>query len=201
MLKPLASGGGHGVRVWHVGERVPRGSFLQARVTGVPGSVLFADGVVIGATRQLIGDPAFGGTGFTYCGNILIDARPEVVVPAGLSGYYGIDVVGSVPIEINPRYTAAMELVERRQRMSIGAVRTVGKAVVYARRSVTVGDTRDWLGDDSVADIPMPNSRVPAGRPICTVFASGRDADECYARLVARASLLYETVERRQVAA
>jgi predicted ATP-grasp superfamily ATP-dependent carboligase len=201
MLKPLASGGGHGVRVWRVGERVPRGSFLQARVTGVPGSVLFADGVVIGATRQLIGDPAFGGTGFTYCGNILIDARPEVVVPAGLSGYYGIDVVGSVPIEINPRYTAAMELVERRQRMSIGAVRTVGKAVVYARRSVTVGDTRDWLGDDSVADIPMPNSRVPAGRPICTVFASGRDADECYARLVARASLLYETVERRQVAA
>jgi uncharacterized protein len=205
MLKPLASGGGHGVRVWRVGERVPRGWFLQARVGGVPGSVLFADGVVMGATRQLIGDPAFGGTGFKYCGNILIDAGPdgavEGVVPAGLSGYYGIDVVGSVPIEINPRYTAAMELVERRQRMSIGAVRTVGKAVVYARRSVTVGDTRDWLGDDSVADIPMPNTRVPAGRPICTVFASGCDADECYARLVSRASLLYETVERRQVAA
>jgi uncharacterized protein len=201
MLKPFASGGGHGVRLWRVGERVPRGTFLQERVTGVPGSVLFADGAVIGATRQLIGDPAFGGTGFKYCGNILVDARPEVVPPAGLSGFYGIDVVGSVPIEINPRYTAAMELIERRARSSIGAAGTVGKAVVYARRPVTVGDTRSWVGDDSVADIPMPNTRVPAGRPICTVFASGRDVDECYARLVSRASSLYDTIERRRVAA
>jgi uncharacterized protein len=198
LLKPRASGGGHGIKVWHAGDRIPRGMYLQERVSGVPGSVLFAGNTVLGVTRQIIGDPAFGGYGFRYCGNILTDDAHDGSGLA-LAGVYGVDFVGQVPIEVNPRYTAAMELVERRDGVSIAAAHagravvrrrgtgTVGKAVVYARRAVTVGDTRSWLGDESVADIPMPNTRVAAGRPICTVFARGRDVDECYARLVARA--------------
>jgi uncharacterized protein len=215
LLKPLASGGGHGIKAWRVGDRVPRGTYLQARVDGVAGSVLFAGDTVLGVTQQIIGDPAFGGTGFKYCGNILLPDSPDSYdgTALGLSGVYGIDLVGGVPIEVNPRYTAAMELVERRDGVSIASVHAgaavpgtrgagvVGKAVVYARRAVGVGDTRAWLGDDSVADIPMPNTRMASGRPICTVFAAGRDADECYARLVARADAIYATVERRRVAA
>jgi len=232
LVKPRASGGGHGVRAWRRGESVPRGAVLQEFVPGVAGSVVFvADAVratVLGVTRQLVGDEAFGGSGFRYCGNVLVDgasatshdAMCDAVTAAfGLSGVNGIDFIARdgdgvvVPIEVNPRYTAAMELVERRDGVSMAAahagspvtvrrgVGTVGKAIVYARRAVTVGDTRDWLGDDTVADIPMPGTRVARGRPICTVFAAGQDADACYARLVARAERVYADVATTRAAA
>jgi hypothetical protein len=164
--------------------------YLQERVEGVPGSVLFDGDTVIGTTRQIIGDPAFGGSGFKYCGNVLVEPRYDVA-PLGLCGVYGIDFIErdgvAVPIEVNPRYTAAMELIGSRE----SGVGTRGKAIVYARRTVTFGDTRDWLGDDTVADIPMPGTRVRRGQPICTVFADGRDFDTCYAGLVARADRVY----------
>jgi uncharacterized protein len=189
LLKPRASGGGHGIKAWRAGDPIPRGMYLQERVEGVPGSVLFDGDTVIGTTRQIIGDPAFGGSGFKYCGNVLVDTRNDIA-PLGLRGVYGIDFIErdgvAVPIEVNPRYTAAMELVGRR-----GSVGTVGKAIVYARRAVTVGETRDWLGDDTVADIPMPGTRVRRGQPICTVFADGRDFETCYTGLVARAERVY----------
>jgi predicted ATP-grasp superfamily ATP-dependent carboligase len=219
LVKPRASGGGHGVRRWRRGERVPRRAVLQEFVPGAAGSVVFTPDGVLGVTRQLIGDPAFGADGFRYCGNILLDnslieahhdaLAARVTAAFGLTGVNGVDVVDRVPIEVNPRYTAAMELVERRDGVSIATAHatgrigdrrvgrgTVGKAIVYARQTVTVGDTRDWLGDDTVADIPMPGTRVPRGRPICTVFVAGRDADECYARLVVRAEGVYGTLRR-----
>jgi predicted ATP-grasp superfamily ATP-dependent carboligase len=228
LLKPRASGGGHGIRPWSPGQGVPRGAILQERIEGVPGSVVFTANGVLGVTRQLIGDPAFGATGFRYCGNILVDGDHDALAARvtaifGLTGVNGVDFIvrerdgAVVPIEINPRYTAAMELIERRDGISIAAAHagraigsrdsglgtrgTMGKAIVYARRAVTVGETRDWLGDDSVADIPMPGTRVPSGRPICTVFAAGADVDACYARLVERANRIYATVESKRAAA
>jgi uncharacterized protein len=229
LRKPRASGGGHGVASWRRGMPVPRHAVLQERVVGEPMSVLFAaDGrhaTVFGVTRQLVGDPAFGAAGFKYCGNILL---PEPPAPAavrlaeaataefGLVGVNGIDCVGLVPIEINPRYTAAMELVERRDGLSIaeahlracdgtlaayrpaGARVTYGKAIVYAKRAVTVGDTRGWLADPSVRDIPHPGQRVARGTPICSVFAIGRTASECYRNLVRRAERIYQAVDARQ---
>src|SRR5687767_1606918 len=71
LLKPRASGGGHGIRSWEPGDVVPKGSYVQPFVDGVPGSVAFVaahgKAVPIGLTRQLIGDPAFGAAGFRYC--------------------------------------------------------------------------------------------------------------------------------------
>jgi uncharacterized protein len=229
MRKPRASGGGHGVAPWRRGMPVPRHAVLQERVVGEPMSVLFAaDGrraTVFGVTRQLIGDPAFGATGFKYCGNILLTEPPApatvrlaeaATAEFGLVGVNGIDCVGPIPVEINPRYTAAMELVERRDGLSIAATHvrafdgqlpserstrgrmTHGKAIVYARRAVTVGDTRGWLADPSVRDIPHPGQRVSRGTPICSVFAVGRTAAECYRHLVRRAERIYQAVDTRQ---
>jgi predicted ATP-grasp superfamily ATP-dependent carboligase len=76
--------------------------------------------------------------------------------------------------------------------------RAVGKAVVYARRTVTLGDTRRWLDDGTVADVPLPGERIEAGRPICTVFASGRNGAECEAALLARAGRLYAQLAARR---
>lgn len=234
LLKPRASGGGRGVRAWRRGEPVPRGRYLQARVEGAPGSVTFvADGrraVVLGVSRQLVGEAAFGAHGFEYCGSLLLPAllaggealaRAAALAQAvtesfGLVGVNGVDCVvrDGMPhaIEVNPRHSASMELVERARGTSIlgahvaacvdGALpdfaapaardaRVHGKAVVYARRTVTVGDTRPWLDDASVRDVPRPGERIERGAPVCTVFAEGRDAAACRAALAARAETVY----------
>lgn len=249
LVKPLASGGGHGVRFWRPDDAVPRGTYLQRFVDGTPGSVVFvaAGGraVPVGLLRQLIGDPAFGASGFQYCGNILAaDGDPQFARDApiadaacalagaaadafGLVGVNGIDFVARdgipYPIEVNPRWCASMELVERAYGLSVfgahasacaagtlpdfdlararrDARAALGKAVVFARHDVTVGDTRAWSDDTDndappcVHDIPRTGTRIGAGRPICTVFADASSAAACYAALVARAGRVYECI-------
>jgi len=245
LLKPLASGGGHRVRPWRRGARLPRGCYGQELVDGTPGSVVFvaAGGraVPLGVSRQLVGEHAFGAAGYRYCGSILaaagdaqfacdgalVDAACALARTAaeafGLVGVNGIDFVArnGVPyaIEVNPRWSASMELVERAYGLSVFVVHAAacvdgalpeldlmrvrratgaaGKAVVFARRDVVVGDTRAWLTGDggsavsSIRDIPRPGERIPAGRPVCTVFAAGLDAAACDAALVRRAELVY----------
>ncbi len=240
LLKPRASGGGQGIHPWHPGLRVTRGHILQERIAGSPASILFvADGracVPFAVTRQLIGDRHFGAAPYRYCGNILPpadDARwglasplwrgsrriAEVATRAfGLVGVNGVDFIAQhgvpVPIEVNPRFTAAMELAERRDGLSVFAAHVAGctdrltelsipgargeafgKALVFARRPVTVGDTRQWLDDPDIRDVPNPGSYIGQGSPICTVFASGRTTAECYARLTQRADDIYASIE------
>jgi uncharacterized protein len=215
LLKPRRSGGGHAITEWRRGMRIPRTSVLQERVPGVPGSIVFAaDGrsvCPLAFTRQLIAPD------FRYIGNILVPPIDEAVTIAetvtrefGLVGVNGVDFVMSrgrpVPIEVNPRYTAAMELAERLYGISIARVHaeacagklpsfapeprrtTVGKTIVYARTDTVIGDTTSWLADSSVRDIPLPGSRIAAGRPICTVFAEARTVAACEAALRERAA-------------
>jgi len=240
LVKPLASGGGHRVQPWLGDAGLPRGCYLQELVNGTPGSVVFvASGgraVPIGVSRQLIGDCTFGAAGYRYCGNILAAAGDTgdaalvdragalaraVAEEFGVVGVNGIDFVArdGVPyaIEVNPRWCASMELVERAYGLSVfgahaaacangvlpefdllrarrGAA-AVGKAVVFARRDVAVGDTREWLADASVRDVPHPGERIPAGRAVCTVFAAGREAASCHAALVRRAERVYAELD------
>jgi len=250
LLKHRASGGGRGVSAWEPGAPVPRGAVLQERIGGVPGSVAFvADGraaVPFALSRQLVGDAAFGAADFQYCGSMLapagdaqFDEDAELYAAAtdlaaaaaaefGLVGVNCLDFIARAgtpyPIEVNPRYSASMELAERAYGFPVfdaharscgggaggggrdggGALpafdlrsarrdaSAVGKAIVYARRDVVVGDTRRWADDPSVGDVPHPGERIAGGRPVCTVFAAGRDAPACYDALVARAARVYD---------
>jgi len=54
-----------------------------------------------------------------------------------------------------------------------------------------VGDTRAWLQDSTVRDVPHPAEPIRGGKPVCTVFADGVDAADCYAALVRRAQEVY----------
>jgi uncharacterized protein len=235
LVKPLASGGGRRVRRWR-GGRVPRGCYLQQFVDGTPGSVVFvaAGGHVVplGITRQLVGEHEFGADGYRYCGNILeaaVDSARDaafvdratalanvVADEFGLVGVNGIDFVTRdgvpYPIEVNPRWTASMELVERAYGVPVfgahaaacvtgelpafdlararGGTPVVGKAVVFARRDVMAGDTQSWIAD-GVRDVPHPGEKILAGQPVCTVFATGADAIRCHAELVERAEHAY----------
>ena len=240
LVKPRASGGGHGIEWWSPGNPVPVGSHVEPFVAGEPGSIIFVaagrDLVPLGLTSQLVGDVSFGATGFRYCGSILHDTpnaqrrsqlldsalhvARSVVAEFDLVGVNCIDFVAregvAVPIEVNPRWSASMELVERAGGVSVfgmhaaacaagelprfditGAHVTTtvsGKAVVFARHDVTCGDTTAWLGDSTVRDVPHPGEHIPAGRPVCTIFAIGADADACYAGLIGRANRVYETL-------
>jgi len=234
LVKPRASGGGHGVGWWNPGDAVPAGSHVQPFVDGAPGSIVFvaARGKVVplSLTRQLVGESAFGASGFRYCGNILttgpltasaVRVARDAAREFDLVGVNCIDFIAqgdvAVPIEINPRWSASMELVERAHGVSVfgahaGACTTgdlpsfdlasagetaevFGKAIVFARHDVTCADTHAWLTDPTVRDVPHPGEDIPAGRPVCTVFATGADTNACHANLVTRASRVYETLE------
>jgi predicted ATP-grasp superfamily ATP-dependent carboligase len=243
LLKPRASGGGRNIRWWKPGEPVPRGWHVQPFIDGTPGSIVFAacggQCTPLGLTRQLIGGNEFGATEFRYCGSVLAPAADSQFCDdaallesamrlaeiasdkLGLVGVNGIDFVArdgvAHPIEINPRYSASMELVERAFDLVVFAVhadacaraalptfdlrsarrqtRAIGKAILFARRDIVCGDTRPWLDDPAVRDVPHPGERIAAGRAVCTVFADADDSANCHTALVRRAESIYETLE------
>jgi predicted ATP-grasp superfamily ATP-dependent carboligase len=198
--------------------------------------VASAAGVVpLGVSTQIVGDAAFGAAGFRYCGSILrrcddaLAARALALAAAmvqefGLVGVNGIDFIADedepVAIEVNPRWSSSMELVERASGVSVFGIHAAactagtlppqpaaaecvhGKAIVFARRAVTLGDTGHWLGDPGLGDVPRAGQRIAAGRPVCTVFATGDDAAACYDGLVRKAGTVYAQLAewRRQVA-
>jgi uncharacterized protein len=256
LVKPLSSGGGRRVRRWNPGGRLPRGCYLQEFIEGAPGSVVFAaaggSSVPLGISRQLVGDRAFGATGYQYCGSILMPSddtngdaaalSAAVAAEFGLAGVNGVDFINrsgrAYAVEVNPRWSASMELVELAYGVSVfGAhanacahgqlpdfdlrsaqrrARVPGKAVVFARQDVVIGDTSAWLPavPDSpdlpdppdlpdlrdlpdpaalpdLRDIPKAGERIAAGQPVCTVFASGDSVAACHAALVERARHVY----------
>jgi uncharacterized protein len=119
--------------------------YLQERIIGTPGSISFAaDGraaVILGFSRQLVGEPDFGAVGYRYCGSILgaagvrlFSRQEELLERAGeiatilarefrLVGLNGIDFIARrgipYPTEVNPRYSGSMELIERGQGRSL----------------------------------------------------------------------------------
>lgn len=223
--KPVRGGGGQGVRDLAAGERVGPRRIAQERIAGVAASVSFlADGrrgLVLGIARGLAGDPAFGSRSYRYCGSLLpfsvaprVRERLEAVVQEatrafGLVGLNGIDVVlaGEQPfvLEINPRFSASMELIERGgardlfqlhaeacrgqlpDRAPTLAAGCWGKAIVWASSPVEMPDTRSWLAREDVRDVPFPGERIGRGQPICSVLAHAPDLDACYTTLVERA--------------
>ncbi len=67
----------------------------------------------------------------------------------------------------------------------------IGKAIVFAREKAVAGDTRAWLSDETVRDIPKPGEQLTRGQPICTVFAKGESSEECFEALKRRADEIY----------
>jgi predicted ATP-grasp superfamily ATP-dependent carboligase len=212
-------------------------------MSGTPGSVVFVSArgraVPLGISRQIIGEASFGATGFRYCGSILtpssdpgseFDCRladeasalaAAVSEEFGLAGVAGIDFVINdgrpCVLEVNPRWCASMELVERVHGVSVFAAhaaacrsgalpsfdlarardgsRAYGKAIVFARQDLVAGDTRPWLEDPSVRDVPRPGDRICRGQPVCTVFADAPDEHACHAALVRRAERIYAELD------
>ncbi|CBE67214.1 MAG: ATP-grasp domain-containing protein [Candidatus Methylomirabilis oxygeniifera] len=232
LRKPLRSGGGHGIAVHLPEDRLAPDCFLQEYLDGLPcGAVFAADGwdaCLLGVSEQLIGTKALGTDGFHYCGSILgpievgrvewIDLveRIRQIVRAitrefHLVGVNGIDFIfkekAVYPIEVNPRYTASMELVERAYGVNIFKTHLdacrgrlpdfdltayldagyFGKAICFASRALIFHDPRRWF-DRGARDVPLEGGQIAQGKPICTVFSRGQSRSACYNQLTCAAA-------------
>lgn len=239
LRKPVHSGGGHGIMFAPNARSARRGYLLQEYIPGLSCSASFVanqrEAVVIGLTEQLVGLPEFGADGFRYCGNILpletVRNRQNgaslleqvqriaslITREFGLVGVNGFDFIladGQVCLtEVNPRYSASMELIERAydlsifdlhvqavmqgrlpefdldQRMRQIEKRSYGKAILYAEKDSLATDTRDWVQSE-LRDVPYPGESLEEGKPVCTILAAGESRADCLTRLIHRAKAI-----------
>jgi predicted ATP-grasp superfamily ATP-dependent carboligase len=131
LVKPMASGGGIGVEPYGSQEGPdPATRYYQRRIEGPSGSALFIGcgdrARLVGAARQWVG--GVPGRPFAYRGGIapwdigpaaadrLAELGDRLASAFGLVGWFGVDYVlhGGIPwpVEVNPRYTASVELHE-----------------------------------------------------------------------------------------
>jgi predicted ATP-grasp superfamily ATP-dependent carboligase len=202
LVKPLRSGGGRGVHFLNErpaadGHGVP--VYYQEYIDGEPCSLLYAgDGKrawCLGLTHQLVGAAWLHAGPFQYCGSVgpldlgaVRRPAPEqlgnvVVAGCGLRGLFGIDGVlrdsTFWPVEINPRYTASVEVLEHATGLSALAWHRrafveekgawppaptrpirgyVGKAVLFARTELTFPADGPWR---DVLRSPPPVTELP----------------------------------------
>jgi uncharacterized protein len=143
MLKPCRGSAGRGIYLWDsaapnlndLGEPY----YFQERAggRGLSGLYLASGGTttLIGATEQWIGHTELSARPFAYCGSIgpidlpepagrqIADTGDHIAFEFGLRGLFGIDFLleGEVawPTEVNPRYTASVEIYERSHELAL----------------------------------------------------------------------------------
>lgn len=239
LVKPLASAGGRAIEPWHGDATVAAraGMCWQWFVPGVVWSAAFVGvddaAALVGASRSVGCRRACGGRRFAYCGSIdvplprLPDAHRETFEAAGrgiaaafgLRGCFGVDMIvddrGYVHVlEVNPRPTASMELVERATGWSVAGAHLAAcgwgrapgsprsqdvvwaKAIVRTPRrlrprlaEIILEAAEEWTradGMQAVADIPATDVGLPAGGPLVTVFARGPGRREAEAAVQKR---------------
>ncbi len=233
LRKPLRSCGGREITFVQSDSRQESSRskwYFQQYVVGVPQSAVYVahggQAVLLGASRQLIGTRWAGADGFGYagsCGPLYLDVQAReqwqrighcLSRRFGLRGLFGVDAIQSVgelwPVEVNPRYTASVEVLERGLGICAIALhadaceagrlpkevpscssRCHGKCILFATGQVRVTNqfvakiaqlNRSGAGV-AVADIPVAGQRIGPGRPVTSVLVEGDDPDGVEAKL------------------
>jgi predicted ATP-grasp superfamily ATP-dependent carboligase len=97
-------------------------------------------------------------------------------------------------VEVNPRYTASVEVLEYATGLPALALHHgTGKAVLFARQALRFPRRGPWAEVlrapppveemPPFADLPGADQPIEAGRPVLTLFARGDSLAECEARL------------------
>ncbi len=187
LVKPLASAGGRQIQPLDSDVEQPsKPVYYQRRIEGASFSSVFlalgGGARLLGTTWQFIGIP---GQPFAYFGNIgpwplresvaqcLERIGQILAVRFGLLGLFGVDFVLRKqgipwPVEVNPRYTASVEVLEMAQCRSLladhievfapgavpksqpifhkpGSPRFVGKWIMHAERDGQFPQDPDWI--------------------------------------------------------
>lgn len=131
-----------------------------------------------------------------------------------LAGLFGVDAIVAGdrvwPVEVNPRYTASAEIIERacgaahrlarggmqgwhiacgcakRRGPDLGQSHSDGELVVSPRLAAHLAALPPEHGWEAVADLPLAGSQVLATQPVLTVFAAGPDPAAVAAALQSR---------------
>jgi predicted ATP-grasp superfamily ATP-dependent carboligase len=202
LLKPRRSAGGIGIRFWTPRQGVlsRRDWYLQEFIEGEPLGLLYLGGGrtarLLGMTRQLVGETWLHAAPFRYCGSIGPLAASVVHRPAldelghllasecFLEGLFGVDGIlrGGIffPVEINPRYTASVEVLEHASGAALlgwhshvfthrclpslpspvlAWERTIGKAILFARDDLHFPADGPWMTE---LRSPRPVQEMPA---------------------------------------
>ena len=249
LRKPRGSSAGFGIRrISHDANadifRDGTDAYFQEQIDGLSCSAVFVaksgSAELIGVTEQLVGCDWLGTSGFRYCGSIGPLPASESVRAAfrrigaclaerfDLAGLFGVDAIVADervwPVEVNPRYTASVEILERSLgvqslRIHVAACRgeslpprpwltkaaplVYGKAILFANRALSVPrEFADFVRQTNrdaawpvVADIPHDGSAVEKGQPITTVFAEGGSIDSVRDQLRDRAAVVRDIFE------
>jgi uncharacterized protein len=232
LLKPLAGSAGIGIHPWSgtsLSSPLAAKSYFQEFVEGQSCSALFVtrgeQTLLLGVTRQLVGEAWLGAGPFRYCGSVgplpvsgavrfgLERVGRVLAEAAGLRGLFGIDFILRAgvpwPVEVNPRYTASVEVLEYATDLSALAMHRrafcpgetsgdgcgedqasiVGKAILFARESILFPAEGPWEQALSClraveerpdfADIPLPGQGIERGRPVLTFFAQANTEGDC----------------------
>lgn len=238
LCKPLAGAGGMGIGFW---PETPwsRERFLQEYIEGEAHAAVYVAGlpegtVLLGITRQIIGADWCGSSGFRYCGSIgpvaLSEPAADTVATIGtvlaerfgLRGLFGVDFVLKdevpYPVELNPRTTASVEILERGLGVAALALharvflptetpapepvvekpgahpsRCWGKAVLFARADLTFPAAGPWQESLTEAADTPPFADIPAPG---VVIGSGRPVLTVFGSGVDEASCLANLHQR-----
>jgi uncharacterized protein len=209
VVKPRRGSGGLGIRFATAADLLhppSHNSVLQRYIPGEAASAVYVaahgQAKLLGISRQLLGRDLGLQAEFVYAGTIApLPVSPEELQTLerlggvlarefGLVGLLGVDFVraqGEIwVIEVNPRYTASVEVLERVYGWPLLAAHVAactrgtlpadlpplespasapcaGKLIVYARRKVVI--PQGSLGPD-LADIPAAGQAIEPGHPI-----------------------------------
>ncbi|HEX3658123.1 MAG TPA: ATP-grasp domain-containing protein [Pirellulales bacterium] len=219
LRKSRRSSGGARVHWWPTGAAGHVDDYFQQFMPGMPCSAAYvaAGGraVLLGLAEQILWGPRPTAR-FCYAGSLgpvprwaaldeqLVRLGHLLASSLGLVGVFGVDGVLADerfwPVEINPRYTASMEIYERATGRSIiaehAAACSLGvlpgpgdmsahgwhaKQVLYAERAVCIGPRLElWVAEQNagspwpvVADVPAVGTSIAAGQPLLTIFSQG----------------------------
>jgi uncharacterized protein len=245
LVKPKHGSGGTEIR-FATGadlENPPRHSFLQPFIEGEARSAVYVaargQATFLGVTRQLLGHDFQLTRPFLYVGSlgpVLPNlAELQSVSHLGnvladqfsLTGLFNVDYVSAAgkiwPLEVNPRYSASIEVLERATGFTtIGphlaacagarllkgpqliSKRFAGKAVVYAQRDGVIPNALGGLIADMnqpgepplVSDLPRLGEPVRKDQPVLTVFAEAASLAGAEARLRQRVDAVKEILSR-----
>lgn len=235
LIKPLSSSGGRGIQRWSTGKPLSQDYYLEEYLSSETWSAIFVshhkETRLLGCSRQFAGASwLHAPTPFSYCGNMGPQQLGQTILSQlqklgtalskedpFLTGLFGIDFILKdhlvYLIEVNPRYTASVELLELAGQQSFlaehlrtfgrksgiaenqSSYRILGKAIYYAPSECVFPqevpfsnyNIKELWEIPDYADIPVAGSSIHLGQPVMTLYAQGTDEQQVVHRLQEKA--------------
>jgi len=233
LAKPLQGAGGAGIHfVSEPGRGRAKQVYFQQFIEGIPCSAVYvgmdSNAFFLGATRQLVGESLLNAGPFHYCGSIgplKLDPIVKITLEkvgklvhrhCCLRGLFGVDFILANripwPVEINPRYTASVEILEYAlgiralslhrsafdeegsiSHNPVSGQGIFGKAILFAKSALEFPEEGPWTYSlthakvveemPDFADIPNAGHIIESGRPILTFFCQSESVKGCLEKL------------------